>query len=85
MGTLVVRKLLILGAAGMLGIFALGGCDPAPSTPIAPDQKLPDTSKMTPAEIEQLHNQGSAGRGGVSAPATGVTHGDTPPDRQLGR
>lgn len=40
-------------------VFALTGCDPAPSTPIAPDQKLPDTSKMTPEEVQRLHSQGS--------------------------
>lgn len=86
MGTLVVRKLLIFGAAGLLAVFSLAGCDPAPSTPIAPDQKLPDTSKMTPEEIQQLHGQGSgSGRNAQTQPGTPPGPHDTPADRQVGR
>ena len=81
-----MKRLLIVSfmtvAAGVLS-----GCgDPAPSVPLAPDQKMPDTSKMTPEEIQKLHSEGSAGgsdrsTAGAAAPPAN-RGGDTPPDRQ---
>lgn len=50
-------KRLLLPLALLAGIAATG-CDPAPSTPLAPDAKLPDTSKMTPEEIAKLREEG---------------------------
>ncbi|MGV3616514.1 MAG: hypothetical protein ACO1SV_14395 [Fimbriimonas sp.] len=38
----------------LLAATLLGGCEPAPSTPLAPEQKLPDVSKMTDAEKDAL-------------------------------
>jgi len=50
-----MRRLIIpLSAIVVMGFVA--GCEPAPSTPLAPDVKVPDTSKMSPAEIERIHN-----------------------------
>jgi hypothetical protein len=43
------RVLLIAFAAGLLA-----GCEPAPSTPLAEDKKMPDTSKMSKEEIDKL-------------------------------
>lgn len=83
------RKLSLLAIA-LFAAGILAGCEPAPSTPLAPDQKLPDTSKMTPEEISKMHSEASAGgsdrqvqpSNGGGAPEG---HGDTPADRQLGR
>ncbi|MBN9500492.1 MAG: hypothetical protein BGO01_07780 [Armatimonadetes bacterium 55-13] len=39
----------------------LTGCgDPAPSTPLAPDQPAPDTSKFSQADIDKFHQQEAA-------------------------
>jgi hypothetical protein len=40
----------------------MAGCEPGPSEPLAPDAKLPDTSKMSPDEIAKLRQQGAEGR-----------------------
>ena len=88
MGPLVVAELLMKRLIVPILVLAAGvlvGCgDPAPSVPIAPDQKMPDTSKMSPEEIQKLHQEGSAGgsdRGQAAAPGGGAAHGDTPTDR----
>ncbi|AIE86517.1 hypothetical protein [Fimbriimonas ginsengisoli] len=76
------RALLALAVAA--GVLA--GCEPAPSTPLAPDQPMPDTSKMSQEEINKLHNQPSgtdAGRAGGAPPLSTSAHSDnTPADRQ---
>jgi hypothetical protein len=70
-GELLMRKLVFPIFALAIGVLA--GCgDPAPSIPVAPDQKMPDTSKMSPEEIQKLHQEGSAG---------GSDRGQTPADR----
>lgn len=47
-----------------LAVGLLSGCDPAPSTQLAPDQKPPDTSKMTPEQVDAMlkQNGGSGDR-----------------------
>ena len=51
----------ILGLAVLIAA-AIAGCgDPAPSTPLAPDQALPDTSKMSTEEINTLHRGANQG------------------------
>ncbi|MGV3615462.1 MAG: hypothetical protein ACO1SV_09035 [Fimbriimonas sp.] len=40
------------------GAALLAGCDPGPSVPIAPDAKMPDTSKMSQEEIMKLREEG---------------------------
>lgn len=54
-----MRRLLTLPF--LAAAFLLGGCgDPAPSTPVAPDQApLPDASKMTKEEVDAAHNAAS--------------------------
>ncbi|CAN5394688.1 hypothetical protein BH11ARM2_BH11ARM2_10540 [soil metagenome] len=52
------RQLLILAVLAT-GLVGLAGCDPAPSTKLAPDVKMPDTSKMTGAEIMRMKNGGA--------------------------
>ncbi len=50
----------------LLALIVVGGaatgCAPGPSEPLAPDAKLPDTSKMSPEEIAKLRQQGSEDR-----------------------
>lgn len=44
-------------------VFALGllaGCEPAPSTTLAPDKPAPDASKMTPEAMDQLLKENHA-------------------------
>lgn len=55
-----MKRLFLLALIVVGG--AMAGCDPAPSEPLAPDAKLPDTSKMSPDEIAKLRQQGSEGR-----------------------
>ena len=43
-------------------IAILTGCDPKPSTQLAPDVKPPDTSGMSKEEILKLKQQGEAGK-----------------------
>jgi len=65
----------------------LSGCDPAPSTKLAPDQPMPDTSKMSQEEINKLHSAGSAaGANSAGSKLTPVDHtaGNTPSDRMGG-
>jgi len=67
---------VVLVAAGILA-----GCDPAPSTQLAPDQPMPDTSKMSPEEIAKLHDVGpSLGPGGKGSTAA-LKQNNTPTDR----
>ena len=77
-----MKRLLILS---LLAAFLVGCGDPAPSTPLAPDQAMPDTSKMSAEEIQKLHQAGSAGgsdRGVPGAAATPTSpSGATPSDR----
>lgn len=40
---------------------ALVGCDPAPSTTLAPDKPAPDTSKLSPEEMDKLVKEKSSG------------------------
>ena len=48
---------LALLAAGLLA-----GCgDPAPSTPVAPEQKLPDISKMSKEEQDEIFKKSRDG------------------------
>jgi len=38
-------------------LFAVGllfGCEPTPSTPLAPDKPMPDASKMSSQDIDKL-------------------------------
>jgi hypothetical protein len=77
-----MRRLILPVLALVAGILV--GCgDPAPSVPLAPDTKMPDTSKMSPEEIQKLHQAGSAGGSdrGQAPAAGGAAHGDTPADR----
>jgi len=37
-----------------LAAGVLVGCDPAPSTPLAPDKPMPDASKMSSQDIDKL-------------------------------
>jgi len=77
------KGLTLLAIAVVAGV--LSGCDPGPSTKLAPDQPMPDTSKMSQADIEKLHNAGSA-TGANSAGSQPVDHatGNTPADRMGG-
>ena len=47
----ILWPLLVL-ASGLVA-----GCDPAPSVPLAPDQKPPDTSKMSSADMDRMIKQ----------------------------
>jgi hypothetical protein len=51
-------KSRILLAFAVLGAGLVAGCDPAPSTPLAQDAKMPDTSKMSQADIMKLREEG---------------------------
>jgi len=77
-----MKKGLIL-IATLVAAGVLSGCDPAPSTKLAPDQPMPDTSKMSQADIEKLHNAGSAAGANSAGSQPVVDHatGNTPPDR----
>ncbi|RYG75373.1 hypothetical protein EON77_11275 [bacterium] len=55
-----VLSILVLVA---LASALLGGCGSAPSTPLAPDKVPPDTSKMSPEDVEKLLKQNGAGDG----------------------
>ena len=48
-----MRSLLILSLVA-LAAGLVCGCDGAPSTPVAPDTKMPDVSKMSKAQIDQM-------------------------------
>lgn len=41
-----------------IGLVLLSGCESAPSTPLAPEAKMPDLSKMSGAEVIKLKNGG---------------------------
>ncbi|MBI1334147.1 MAG: hypothetical protein JST12_08080 [Armatimonadetes bacterium] len=77
------RKLLICLVAGL----TVAGCGSGTSTPIAPDQQMPDTSKMSADEVQKLHSEGSATEKGAPPANNPMTtdHGYTPADRQTGR
>lgn len=51
-----MKRLLFLAIVVVGAMVA--GCDPAPSVPLAPDAKLPDTSKMSADEIAKLRQEG---------------------------
>ncbi|CAN5609307.1 hypothetical protein BH11ARM2_BH11ARM2_19640 [soil metagenome] len=54
---------ILILAAGLL----VGCGDPAPSTKLAPEQKLPDVSKMSPDQVDKMlkadHDAGRANGG----------------------
>jgi len=48
-------KLLLLGA---LAAGLLAGCEPAPSTQLAPDKgPMPDASKLSPDQVDKILQQ----------------------------
>jgi|GEM_PF-7072060 len=39
----------------LIAVTVLFGCgDPAPSTPLAPEQKMPDISKLPPDQVNKM-------------------------------
>ena len=61
-----MRTLPILATAPVvvpvvaLAVALLAGCNAAPSTPLAPDQKPPDASKMSPQDVDRMLKQNGA-------------------------
>lgn len=64
MGTLVRGQLLGMRRLPILLVLAAGllvGCDPAPSTPLAPDKPAPpDASKLSSQKMDDLLKQNHA-------------------------
>lgn len=70
-GNLLMRTLAAFLALAVVGGVLTGCGDPPPSTPLAPEKPLPDTSKMTPEEIAKLHGGGNSGPADRSDPKSG--------------
>lgn len=46
-----MKRIFLLG---LLAAGLLAGCEPTPSTTLAPEQKLPDVSKMPPDQVDKM-------------------------------
>ncbi len=83
-----MRKVCLLFTS-LIAACLIGGCGDSPSTQLAPDKPLPDTSKMSDAEIQKLHEQASAGgsdrAGGNSSKSSGPPPGVVPGQPGAGR
>jgi hypothetical protein len=45
----------------LLAVGWIAGCEPAPSTKLAPEQKLPDVSKMPSDQVDEMLKGDRAG------------------------
>lgn len=62
-----MAKAAILVLVSLSASVLLVGCEPAPSTKLAPDVEVPDTSHLTPEQIKKMHE------GSVKGPADRAT------------
>lgn len=55
-----MKNLIIISFVALLGGLVVG-CEPAPSTPLAPEVKLPDVNKMSSEDLAKLKQQSHEG------------------------